>query len=73
MARLFPAVVGIASLCLTLWCVAVPGQTSGAAGFNLQPGSGESEFLVVYGGLEFGPGLIFLWPLYRQHETRFSL
>ena len=73
MARLFLTIVGMAYLSLAFWCSIDPAQTSRAVGFSLQPGSGDSEFLVIYGGLEFGLGLIFLWPLYRRDELLFSL
>jgi len=73
MARLFLTVVGLIYFSLACWCAAAPETTSRAVGFSLQSGSGQSEFLVVYGGLEFGLGLVFLWPLYRPCETRFSL
>lgn len=66
MTRTFLAIVGVAYLLLAAWCVAKPGQTSNSVGFTLQPGSGQSEYLVVYGGLQLGLGLYFLWPLLRS-------
>ncbi len=42
-------------------------------GFTLQPGSGQSEYLTVYGGLELALGLMFLWPLVRPSETAYTL
>ena len=68
MTRVFLAIVGIAYLVLAVWCALKPGQTSNSVGLTLQPGSGQSEYLVVYGGLQLGLGLLFLWPL-LQHET----
>ena len=68
MTRTFLAIVGIAYLVLAVWCALKPGQTSNSVGLTLQPGSGQSEYLVVYGGLQLGLGLFFLWPL-LQHET----
>ncbi len=66
MTRTFLAVVGVAYLLLAGWCVAKPGQTSHSVGLTLQPGSGQSEYLVVYGGLQLGLGLFFLWPLLKS-------
>jgi len=73
MARLFLAIVGSAYVVLAAWCSLMPQRTSKAVGFDLQPGSGESEFLVIYGGLELALGLIFLWPLVRPQEIAFPL
>jgi hypothetical protein len=73
MERIFLAVVGVAYILLAIWCSIAPGRTSQAVGFNLQPGSGQSEFLAVYGGLEFALGIVFLLPLIRSEQTLFSL
>lgn len=51
----------------------MPDKTSKTVGFTLQPGSGQSEFLTVYGGLELALGIAFLWPLYRPAEVAFPL
>ena len=69
-ARIFLAIVGAAYLILGLWCAAAPAQTSKSVGFNLEPGSGQSEYFTVYGGLEFAWGLIFLLPLIMTDTTR---
>ena len=71
--RLFLAVVGVTYVGLAAWCSVVPEKTSKVVGFALQPGSGQSEFLTVYGGLELGLGLVFLWPLYRSADWEFAL
>lgn len=68
MARIFLSLVGFAYLGLAAWCALSPLQTSSAVGFSLQPGSGQSEFLTVYGGLQFALGIVFLWPLFRSGE-----
>jgi hypothetical protein len=73
MARVFLAVVGLAYWALAAWCSILPETTSASVGFDLRHGSGQSEYLTVYGGLEFGLGLIFLWPLWRPETTRFAL
>jgi len=51
----------------------MPDKTSRGVGFTLQTGSGQSEFLTVYGGLELAIGIAFLWPLYRPSEVVFPL
>lgn len=73
MARIFLAIVGAAYFLLAAWCSFMPEKTSKAVGFTLQPGSGQSEFLTVYGGLELALGIAFLWPLYRPTEVAYPL
>ena len=68
-ARIFLAVIGILYMILGIWCATMPTHTSQTVGFELKPGSGQSEFLTVYGGLEFGLGLAFLVPLLRTEST----
>ena len=65
-AKLFLTLVGIIYLGLAVWCSVSPAVTSEKVGFKLNPGSGQSEFLVIYGGLELGLALIFLLPLVRE-------
>jgi hypothetical protein len=72
-ARVFLAIVGAAYLALAAWCAILPDTTSNSVGFTLQPGSGQSEFLTVYGGLQVAIGLAFLWPLYRPSDTTLPL
>lgn len=73
MARIFLAIVGAAYIALAAWCSFMPEKSALTVGFALQPGSGQSEFLTVYGGLELALGLAFLWPLYRPAETALPL
>ncbi len=73
MTRIFLALVGLLYLALAVWCTLAPSKTSQAVGFDLRPGAGQSEFLTVYGGLEFALGLVLLWPLYRPEETAWPL
>lgn len=58
---------------LGVYCSILPSRASKAVGLEITPGSGQSEFLTVYGGLEVGLGLIFLWPLFRPAELEFAL
>lgn len=71
--RIVLAVVGVLYLYLGVWCTVSPAHTSKAVGFELVGGSGRSEFMTVYGGLEFGMGLLFLLPLLRPDLTAGSL
>ena len=73
MARAFLAVVGLAYLVLAVWCAALPERTSQAVGFTLAPGSGQSEYFVVYGGLQLALGIAFLWPLRGRADTESTL
>ncbi|QDT92648.1 DUF4345 family protein [Gimesia algae] len=73
MTRIFLTVVGLVYLLLALWCSVDPASASRSVGFILESGSGQSEFLVVYGGLELALGIIFLWPLWQPGVTRYSL
>lgn len=70
---LFCYVVGIMYLFLGLWCAVSPDKTSGVVGFELVGGSGKSEFLTVYGGLEIGMAMIFLLPILHQRFLEYSL
>jgi len=63
MTRYFLACVGAAYLALSVWCTVRPSSTADSVGLSLKPGSGQSEYLVIYGGLELALGLFFLWPL----------
>ena len=73
MVKIFLSCVGGLYVFLGIWCSLLPERASKTVGFELRPGSGESEFLTVYGGLEVALGLIFLWPWIRPAETEFAL
>ena len=73
MIRVWLALVGGLYLMLAVWCAITPTSTSQSVGFRLEGGSGQSEFLVVYGGLELALGLIFLWPLWQVAVTQYAL
>lgn len=44
-----------------LWCTLAPTRTAQSVGYESLSRSGLSEFLVVYGGLELGLGLFFVY------------
>jgi hypothetical protein len=71
--RLFLLGIGLLYLWLAVWCTVEPQETSRLVGFQLLPGSGQSEFLVVYGGLELGLALILLWPLLQPSAAPLAL
>ena len=73
LSRLFLLLVGLAYLSLGIWCSLLPEMTSASVGFDLHPGKGQSEFLTVYGGLEVGLGLVFLWPVVKRSDITFAL
>lgn len=45
---------------LAVWSTAAPDQVARIVGLAFASPSGRSEFITVYGGLEFGVGLFFL-------------
>lgn len=68
--RVFLAIVGLLYAGLAAWCAVAPASTSQTVGLELKGGSGRSEFLTVYGGLELGLSLIFLLPAILNRHTR---
>ncbi|MFO0903101.1 MAG: hypothetical protein U0939_08890 [Pirellulales bacterium] len=69
MDRILLCLVGGAYLLLAAWCTAMPETTARSVGFELTKGAGQSEYLTVYGGLEFGLGLLLLEPVVRRRPT----
>ena len=69
MVKSYLALIGALYIALGLWCAIRPEVASRKVGFDLLSGSGQSEFTVVYGGLEFALGLLFLSPLIRKDLT----
>jgi hypothetical protein len=73
MARIFLAIVGAIYILLAVWCMALPEKTAGSVGFTLKPGSGQSEYFTVYGGMQLALGLLFLLPLLRPEFVSTAL
>jgi hypothetical protein len=71
--RIFLTCVGLMYVLLALWCTLSPATTSNKVGFERLGGSGRSEFLVIYGGLELGLALVFLMPWYNRSFTEASI
>ncbi len=72
-AKIYLTVIGLLYLGLALWCTLSPATTSRKVGFEMIGGSGRSEFMTVYGGLEFGLALVFLLPWVNRDWTGFAL
>ena len=72
-AKITLAFIGALYIGLAIFCTISPQLASEKVGFKLLPGTGQSEFLVVYGGLELAMGLIFLMPLFKHDMLGFSL
>jgi len=73
MTRIYLLLTGLTYLGLAIWCTVAPESTSRKVGFSLNGDSGASEFMTVYGGLEFGLALILLLPFVRPEMESFSL
>jgi hypothetical protein len=56
-------------LVLGVLCAVRPQSLAEFVGFQLAPG-GTSEFMTVYGGLEFGLGLFFAWCAWNPDYLR---
>ncbi|MBX3442634.1 MAG: hypothetical protein KF774_09505 [Planctomyces sp.] len=68
MPQIVLALIGAAYLGLAAWCTLAPATTSNSVGFEIIAGRGQSEYLVVYGGLQLGLGLFFLSPLLFRED-----
>ncbi|MEM8944536.1 MAG: DUF4345 family protein [Planctomycetota bacterium] len=73
MTKIFLTVLGIAYLALAGWCMSQPAKTAASIGFEFRSASGQSEYFTIYGGLQLGLGLIFLFPLVRPDSLAFAL
>jgi len=72
-AKIFIALVALMYIALAIWCTVQPAMTSSKVGFDLKGGSGQSEFMTVYGGLEFGLGVVLLLTLRSSATVHFGL
>jgi hypothetical protein len=59
-ARTYLTIVALLYFGLSMWCTFAPAETSQKIGFTLNGGSGKSEYMTVYGGLEFGLALVLI-------------
>lgn len=72
-ARTFLIIVAVVYVALAIWCTAAPATTSKKVGLGLVGGAGKSEFMTVYGGLEFGLALIFAAAAWRTDTIVYGL
>lgn len=72
-AKIYLSIVALIYLGLAIWCSVQPSVTSQKVGFELKGGSGHSEFMTVYGGLEFGIALVLLASLFRSDTLTFGV
>ena len=68
--RIFLAAVGLLYAGLAIYCVVAPSRAADTVGLEMKGGSGRSEFLTVYGGLEMGMALFFLFAAWRPEHAR---
>ena len=71
--RIYLIAVSATYMALAIWCSVSPAVTSEKVGFELKGGSGQSEFMTVYGGLEFGLALVLLLPVFRQETVSYGI
>lgn len=72
-ARWFLLGVALLYLGLAAYCTFNPAAASEFVGFALIGGSGDSEFLTIYGGLELWLAMIFALPMLRPEWLSFSV
>lgn len=72
-AKSYLIVVALLYLGLAIWCTVSPATTSEKVGFSLRGGSGQSEFVTVYGGLEFGLALILLASIFKPETVVYGV
>jgi hypothetical protein len=57
-------------LALGVWCTVLPRKTAESIGFAFAKPGAQSEYITVYGGMEFGLGVFFLLcalnPVWRE-------
>lgn len=58
---------------LAIWCALAWRSTSAALGFAQLDGSGRSEYLTIYGGLQLGLGILFALSALRPEWHRHGL
>jgi hypothetical protein len=55
-----------------LWCTLMPEQTAQSIGFIALSHSGQSEYVVIYGGMQLGFAFLFAWTALSGNQ-RFGL
>ena len=73
LAKSYLVVVGLLYMVLAIWCSVAPAVTSEKVGFELKGGSGQSEFMSVYGGLEFGLALVLFFSIFKDETVSYGV
>ena len=60
MITIFLWVNAVMYLLLGVWCTVLPDATASSIGFDFAKPGARSEYITVYGGMEFGLGVFFL-------------
>lgn len=60
MTRIFLFINAALYIVFALWCTIAPTKTAEFLGLAFRSGSGKSEYITVYGGMEFGIAMFFL-------------
>jgi len=55
------------------WCTLKPEETAASLGLKLDPGSGQSEYVTVYGGFQLALAIVFLLPWIDASILSYSL
>ncbi|MEL7498980.1 MAG: DUF4345 family protein [Planctomycetota bacterium] len=71
--RIYLGIVAAMYLALAIWCTVSPATTSEKVGFELNGNAGQSEFITVYGGLEFGLALVLIAAMFRADTLTFGV
>ncbi len=72
-AKAYLLVVALLYFALAIWCSTSPATTSENVSLSLKGGTGKSEFLTVYGGLEFGIALVLAAACLRDATVNYGL
>jgi hypothetical protein len=71
--KIFLSVVGLIYIAFSAWCTLKPETTAASLGLRLDPGSGQSEYVTVYGGFQLALAIVFLWPWIDSSVLPYSL
>lgn len=72
-AKIYLVIVAAVYIGLAFWCTFSPESTSKKVGLRLEGGSGRSEFMTVYGGLELGIAIVLLLAVFRNETVTYGV
>ena len=64
--RIFLSVVAVLYAGFAVWCALRPVSTAESLGYTLANGSGRSEYIAVYGGLQMGLAAVFALAVWNE-------